>query len=274
MSTPETVVTGELPESSGALPVETPAPAESPPAAVNPSETTEAKEKSGFEKRISELTKARRHAEREAERWYEEAMALKRRAEAPPPPPASEPKLPTMADYGWDEKKYAEALIRAAVPKPESIRDAYRAMQEQEDKAVLYETFREREAEFAKQHEDYEEVAHYSPISAAVADMLREAEEGPELAYYLGKNHDVAKSLSKLPAGAAGVELGKIAARLAVEKAKAAEKALSKAPPPTPKVEGVSESAASVRIDSPESDSLSDAEWTRRRKAQLLRRKG
>lgn len=103
--------------------------------------------------------------------------------------------------------------------------------------------------------------------------MLQEAEEGPELAYFLGKNHDIAKRISKLSFGAAGVELGKLSAKLASEKAEASKPSVSKTPPPTPKVEGVSESTGSVRVDSPESDSLSDADWTKRRNAQELARR-
>jgi hypothetical protein len=274
MSTPETVVTGELP-SSGAPPavVETPAEAAPPPAAV-PSETAEAKEKSGVSKRIDELTRLRRDAERERDRWYETAQRLQQTVQQPAVPKA-EPAdgMPTLADYGWDEKRFAEALLKRAAPKPEVLRETWRELQEQEAKASRIESFRTREAEFAKEHDDYEEVAYRAPISEKLAEVIQEADDGPELAYYLGKNPDIAKKLSKLSAGIAGIELGKLSAKLAIEKARASEPSVSKTPPPTPKVEGVAEIPNIKSASDPESDKLSTKEWLKLREKEVRRKK-
>lgn len=276
MSTPETVVTGDV-NTSGAPPVvhETQESAATPPAATSPSET-EAKEKSGVSKRIDELTRLRRDAERERDRWYETAQRLQQAQGSKPE--AAQPKheeasgLKTLADFGWDEKQFATYLLKQAAPKPETLRETYRELQEQEAKKDREETFRSREAQFAKEHEDYEEVAYYAPISQKLAEVIQEVEEGPELAYYLGKNPDIAKKLSKLSQGAAAVELGKLSAKLAVEKEKASQPSVSKAPPPTPKVEGVSETVSVKSAADPESDKLSPAEWAKLREKELRKK--
>lgn len=201
-------------------------------------------------------------------------MQRQKEAQPPPTPPTSEPPaLKTLADFGWDEKAFASYLLKQAAPKPETIRETYRELQEQEARERRVETFRSREAEFAAQHEDYYEVAYYAPISDTLAEVIQESEEGPELAYYLGKNPDIAKKLSKLTFGAAGVELGKIAAKLAIEKEKAAKPSVSKTPPPTPKVEGAAETVSIKSASDPESDKLSAEEWRRLREKEIRRKR-
>jgi hypothetical protein len=52
------------------------------------------------------------------------------------------------------------------------------------------------------------------PIPPAVGEALLSAPNGPDVAYYLGRNPDKAKEISKMPPGKAAMEVGKISALL------------------------------------------------------------
>jgi hypothetical protein len=101
------------------------------------------------------------------------------------------------------------------------------------------------------------------------------SEQGPELAYYLAKNPAFEAALRQMPESSVAYELGSLAYRLKTEReavAKAAAK-VSQAPPPVQKIDGSGEAGARVDPSSPDSDSLSDDEWKRRRERQLEKRK-
>jgi hypothetical protein len=103
--------------------------------------------------------------------------------------------------------------------------------------------------------------------------MVIRMDDGPQVAYYLGKNHEIAESISELPKDLAAMELGRLAARLDFERKKAAEKPVSKAPPPAPTIEGSGDPGLTVDPASPDSDKLSDAEWAKRRARQIEKRR-
>jgi len=88
----------------------------------------------------------------------------------------------------------------------------------------------ERRSQFLKDHPDYEEVAESDDlkISPVMTDILLEADNGPELAYALGKDPDLAAKISQLSPAKAAIELGRLAA--SVEAAKKPK--VSKTPPP------------------------------------------
>jgi hypothetical protein len=102
-----------------------------------------------------------------------------------------------------------------------------------------------------------------------------QAENGPELAYHLGKNKDIALSLSDLPRDVAAFELGRIDAKLSAERAtkKAAldaakaAKAVTTAPPPAPKLDG---SNAQVGKDPTQ---MTDKEFAKWRANQIAQRR-
>ena len=67
-------------------------------------------------------------------------------------------------------------------------------------------------------HEDFDEVLSNPALAAsrAMVAVIREAEDGPELAYWLGKNLDEAERIAGLSPARAALELGKVSARLAL----------------------------------------------------------
>jgi hypothetical protein len=110
-----------------------------------------------------------------------------------------------------------------------------------------------------------------------MAEVIADSEDGPAVAYYLGKNPEAAAAIAQLPPSAAARELGKLEARLAFEREKArtpatpARSAVSQAPPPPPKIEASEPDVAPVSAGDPDSDKLSVNEWMRRREKEVRR---
>jgi hypothetical protein len=247
--------------------------ADSSPAAA-PSKTSDTiePETSRLSERFAELTRLRRDAERDRDHWRELAIRERQKpAEVQAPPLAEKPK--TLADFNFDEVQHqayiAQTAARAAT---EAAKRELRAEQEAARKQSELSAYVARVKEFAKDKPDFNDVANYAPISDQIAEMVIRSEQGPELAYHLGKNPDIAASLSALPPQVAAYELGMLSARLKYnrEQTAKAKTVLSQAPPPAPRIEGAGDGGPKAKPDDPESDkTLTDAEWTRRRNAQV-----
>jgi hypothetical protein len=232
-----------------------------------------------FQKRMNEMTARYRSEERERQALAQERDLLRQQLQQQQ---VKEPeKAKTLEDFGYDESKYQAYLFDKAEQRAVEAAKRVRIEEQTEaQKASRLRKFREREIEFEKANPDYRDIAYTAPINEAVAGLLTELDTGPELAHYLGKNKSVALALNDLPPHVAAIELGRIDARLSSEKAaKAAAleaakaaKAVSKAPSPAATLEA-SGDPSSVKADEPESDHLSDAEWTRRRNKQLARQR-
>lgn len=220
----------------------------------------------GVAKRLHQLTQERDY-------WRVQAESAKPKESEKAPEPAK-----TLKDFEYDEAKYAEYWMQRSAEVAQKAaervaRDSTEKFRTEQDEQRTMRTFRRREAEFAKTVDDYTEVAHYAPISQDVAKIVMAMEDGPELAYYLGSNPDIAQDLNALPLHIAGVELGRMAAELAQEKSKV-KPASTKAPPPTPKVEGEDPGQLVAGASDPESDKLPMAQWLKRREKELAKRKG
>lgn len=241
--------------------------ADSSPAAPETSESEQPKAK-GVQKRLDELTRNWRETERDRDYWREVAL----KAYAPPEPKVEAPeKAKSLADFEYDEGKYQAYLLqqiesRAVAAAERKLREA----QEQEAATRRRASFQARESDFAKTVDDYHEVTRNPrvPISQAMAEAIAESEDGPALAYHLGKNIEIAEKIAQLSPLAAARELGRIEAKLALERERAKEQArVSKAPPPPPKVE-----ATEPAIEK-DPDQMSTDEWLKWREKQLRKRK-
>jgi hypothetical protein len=241
--------------------------AESPPAVETKPEPK------GVAKRIDELTRLRRDAERDRDYWREFAM----KAQTPQAQPvAQQPERPkALKDFNYDEKAYTDHLytearkVADAAAKEAGVR--FRAEQEAIARRAKFD---ERVTQFKSTVEDYDEVVHDStPVSEHMADAIMDSDEAGALMYYLGQNPDVATKLYHMSAAKAGREIQKIEDRLVSERKKAAEKPVSQAPPPAPKIEGSGDPGTRADPTTPESDTLSDAEWLRKREKQIQSRR-
>jgi hypothetical protein len=272
----ETNLAATQPEQTTAAPVsEESAPSQTEVTSVEPVKEPNA-EPDWFRKRIDEITAKRYAEQRDAEQRYQmtarERDQLRQQLEQRQQEPEQ---VKTLEDFGYDEGKYQQHLFQQAEKRAEAA--ARRVRQEEQTQVHAERTlrkFKEREVAFEKETPDYRDVAHFAPISDDVAQIIQQAENGPELAYHLGKNKDVALSLSDLPREVAAFELGRIDAKLsadrsqkraALDAAKAA-KAVTTAPPPAPKLDG---SNAQVSKDPSQ---MTDAEFAKWRAKQIAQR--
>ncbi len=241
-----------------------------------------APKKDAIQERIDKLTRDKYDALREADRRSFELQqrdaeiarlkALTEDSANKQVAPASD--FPTLEQFGYDEGKY-QAAVAAHFTKlaTEQGRTAAESLLKQERERLqaeqLIKTWTTKEAEFLKSKPDYVEKVRNNPdlvVTNETAQVIRESPIGPQIAYYLGENTDAARAIAQLPPLAQAREIGRIEAKL--EAAKAPQKpAVSQAPPPVGKVDA-DEGATVVKVDSADSDTLSDQEWTRRRNAQ------
>lgn len=226
--------------------------------------------------RIDELTYHRREAERDRDHWRELAL---RNTQQPKQEPVVESKPKTLADFDYDESKFQSYLVtettrQAREAAADEARKEWKAAQERESAERRSASFKSKEAEFSKTVKDYEQVTRDPSlrISQTMVEAIAESDDGPALAYHLGKNPEVAAKIASLPPIAAAKELGRIEAQLAFARESAKQKTVSEAPAPPPKVEGNDSAPVRVDPDDPESDKLSTAEWIRRRNKQIEKR--
>lgn len=259
-------------ETQAAMPVEdAPVPADSSPAEpaepveTKPDETGKPSEENLSEKvqkRFDQLTWEREQARREAD--YYRSMAMQPKPE--PEPEKVVPLLPKLEDFGYDEAKYQAALIDYATKQARDVvesRLSEAAHQARELRRV--EAFTERQRNFAKSAPDFEAKVLQDPtlpITEGMRDVILDSDAGPEIAYYLANNRQVAQQIASLPPHLAALEMGRIEGRMSAKKEATAPK-VSSAPPPPPKVES---SDAAVDRDP---DKMTDAEWMKWREKQI-----
>lgn len=256
---------------------ETPVPvtpeAESPAPVVSdetPKPAVPSEEK--VQKRIDELTWRVREYERQlAEAWK------------PPEPEAPKPvSAPKLEDFEYDQSKYLTAMQEWQDARIEAR--VTERLEKAEKERVAKErarSFEQKQQDFMAKTPDYAEKVLAGadrgewPCSEVMAELIRESDVGPQVAYYLASNPQVARELTAMGERAAAREMGRIEARFdkseaSTETPKAVR--VSQAPPPPAKIDS-SEGTVSIKATDPESDSLSDAAWLASRKRQVARKK-
>ncbi len=217
-------------------------------------EKTEQSKKGGVQKRFDELTRKAHEAAREAAYWRE--VATKQSASSTDAP------KPARDAFGSDDD-YFEAL---ADWKTGQKLSEYRKQQqaeslnkaEQTQTATRFELYQERVSTALDAMPDYEEVVGASDVPAAphVLESILDSEQGPQLAYHLAKNPDVAERLNAMTPVQAAREIGRLEAQLEKPKADTTPpKRTTSAPPPINPVRG----SNGQFTKSP--DQMSDAEW-------------
>lgn len=183
----------------------------------------------GVQQRFDELTKWGHASEREAAYWKAIATAKPTQQEVSAQKPtrdafqSDEEFIEAVADWK------AEQRIQEAFSKREEAERQRREVEETQRRQM---TYAERAEAAVKEIPDFYEVVSASdiPVSDAVREVLIESDKGPELAYHLAKNPDVAEHLNTLSPLAAARELGRIEATLS--KPAVQPKPVTKAPAP------------------------------------------
>jgi phenylpyruvate tautomerase PptA (4-oxalocrotonate tautomerase family) len=255
--------------------------ADSAPAKVDPIDPEFSSDIENVQKKFNKLTEHRRSAERELKEERARSAALMQllerdRSEPAPKREVAEPvtdvAVKTLADFGYDETKYSAYLFEHVDQRAVAAAEKrLKTQQEQESQTRRKSAFAERETKFAKDIVDYHEVTRDPtlPITPVIAEAIEESEEGPALAYWLGKNRSIVEKLSQLSPLMAARELGRIEERLVAERkaAKAAKPAVSAAPPPAPKIEAVDPQVTK------DPSQMTDAEFAKWRRRQIAQRR-
>jgi hypothetical protein len=158
--------------------------------------------------RIDELTRKARENEREASYWKSLAMAN----QAPAPAEVKKPEPGDYQDYG----QFVEAL--ADFKAEEKIGKALKEHDEKTTRKAAEttraQTWNERQGQTRTTTPDYDAVVANSdvPVSKHVGELLLESEYGPQVAYMLAKNPQVAERLNSLAPLQAAREMGRIEA--------------------------------------------------------------
>jgi hypothetical protein len=212
-------------------------------------------------KRFGKMTMKLRTLESENER-------LRAAQEQSTSKPADEPKEEDYADY----TEYEDAKLDWKLDQ----REAKRAETDKQNSAVNQAN--ERQEEFHKKadivresKEDFDEVAmspdmldFYANDARHVAEIIEGHDRGPEIAYYLGSNPEIAVDLAKMSNLQAAVTIGEIGLKLSM---KPKPKAVSKAGKPITPIGGGGGSDAESDKDDPHGDNLSTKEWFAREEA-------
>lgn len=233
--------------------------------------------KKGVGKRIDELTRNWRQTERDRDYWRELALQSSRQAPEPQYQPAPEPVAPdpvkTLADFNYDDAQYATYIRQSAAEDARrAALDVVRSIREAEQAQRMDQTFKSRVEAFKKAAPDFDDLVlrnHSLPITDDMAAIIRDSDDGPAVAYFLGKNPNAAAAIAQLPPREAARELGKLEARFAFEREQtkkvAPKPAVSNAPPPPSKLDAVEPEITK----SP--DEMSMGEWLKWREKQVRR---
>lgn len=204
-------------------------------------------------------------------------LALKARAESEAKPKAADTPRPKRETFdnpdAYDEAlvtwaadnaaRRTEATLEAKRVEEARKADETRRTEEQQKKTTeRVSSWQEKRSAFMKDHPDFEDVAESDDvkISPAMTEILLEADNGPELAYALGKDPELSAKIASLPPAKAALEMGKLA--VSVEAAKKPK--VSKTPPPAKPIG----SRANAGPKSP--DEMSMDEYAAMRTPQIL----
>lgn len=197
------------------------------------------KAKKSAQERISEITAARREAEREAAYWRKVALDSQ---QAPQQRPAQEQPRdaaphPDDFTHGDADPNYLVALAKYEAKR--EIREEYEAREQAQRLQSSRSTFEQKVAEQFPDGEPEGLAALRSlpAIRSEITDVLFTSDKGPLIADHLGDNPSVLRRLEGLPAHLVGFELAKIEAALSKPAAPPVNR-VTNAPSPAPKPRG------------------------------------
>lgn len=198
------------------------APAKEEPA-IEPEPATEAEKpaEDGFQKRINKVTADKYAEKRRADELQKKLDELTKQQKP-------EPVKPTLEAHDYDEEAFNQANVAYQVQQEmnkqlEVQKQQVEQQQEQEAQAA----FNQRIAELGK--DDFAEKANAIPVLPdGVASALMQADNGPEMIYYLGDHLDKADALSNMTPAMALMEIGKMSEKINEKK----QPKLSAAPDP------------------------------------------
>lgn len=203
--------------------------------------------KGSARERIQELIDERNSLRKYSEYLLEQAKALQSKPQAPAQVVDKADKAdprPTMAEFNFDADAFAKALgewTERDIDRKVNAKVA--GIEVQRSEAALREQFLQRAAAFQAKTPDYDLVLN-NPALPAMDDrtitLLFKSEMGPQIAYHLAKNPDLATRISKMDREGQAIAVGRLEAQLTQPAAKPVAKTstvpvkrtVSQAPPP------------------------------------------
>jgi hypothetical protein len=226
----------------------------------------ESSKQSKIQKRINEITKARREAERERDFWRMQAQQKAQEA-----PSAVQLQKPTLDQFDYDQEAYLEALadwkVQTTIAK--TMADHEKAQSSQANQQSDRE-FAMREYEVEGEFPDYRQKVYANdvPITDTMAQAIRTDENGARVAYFLATYKDIAYRVANLSPREQFLAIGEISEKISQAKAsEGQQRPVTNAPAPVPSVS----SRGSVVNKNP--DKMSTDEFMAWRNKQLQNRK-
>jgi hypothetical protein len=182
---------------------------ETPDGDESTADTEPKKPAKGVQKRLDELTRLRKDAERDRDHWRELAMRQTQ------PVPQAEPQqaAPPRQDQFDSYEDFEAARIEYAVEQ------RLKTAREIEQRESALRSFQGRVEAVRDKLPDYDLYVGDPTltITPLMAEVIRESEVGPEVAYHLGKNRSEAQRIAALPPHRQAAELGRLEAKLSME---------------------------------------------------------
>lgn len=190
--------------------------------------------------RIEELV-----AERNALRKYGEHLLrtvdeLKKPVQpVTPAPEIDTDPPPTLEQHQFDPSAFSKAQnewVQRQVDK--RVATAVQGLEARRDEATLRSNFESKTAEFKKLHTDYDLVISnpaLPPLAPNTARLIIKSEQGPDLAYHLAKNPDLATRIARMDTEQQAMAIGRLEAQLTatpVTKPNLQKRTVTQAPPP------------------------------------------
>lgn len=172
--------------------------------------TAEPEKPNKVQKRIDELTAKFREAEREAE-YYRSLVEDRNK-----PPEISEPVKPNLEDFDYDTAQFAEAMETYADQRAQWVnyqnQEKLKSEQQQIESQKRVWRYQDRANNFARENPDFFQVttSDQVTITQEMSDIIVDSETGPKLAYYLGKNPNLAMEIARLPSHLQYKEMGRL----------------------------------------------------------------
>lgn len=230
-------------------------------------ESSDSTKRSKVQKRIDEITKARREAERERDFWRLQAQQREMQSQ-----PQINLQRPTLDQYDYDQEAYLEALADYKVQ--EKLVEQFHAsqrLQQQQSASQQDVEFKQREYEVASEFPDYHQKVYANdvPITDTMAQAIRSDENGARVAYFLATYKDIAHRVSQLTPREQFLAIGDISEKISQAQSSEGLKPsrVSNAPPPAQTLSG----RGSVVNKSP--DKMTTEEFMAWRNRQLSKRK-
>lgn len=213
------------------------------------------------------LERAQRKHERETEELRQIALRQTQAAPEPLVAPDAAPKHEDFADY--EDFIRAEArheAVKAVKAEREASDKTSREQAQQRERVTIETAHATREQTARTKYSDYDDVARNPSLAITneMADVLVLSDDGPDIAYYLGKNPAEAERIARLHPKLVAKELGRLSAKIASTPETVT---LSQAPEPITPVGG------KTPVQTPEPSERDDmTTWVKKREAQLRKR--